>query len=417
MNQFKQKRILILGAGYGGLKAALRLENILGKNRHIRIQLVDRSSFHLLQTRLHEAAGGSIACEDVMIPMSRLIGHRRIDFIRARALGIDFSRRTVDTTAGPLPYEYLIIALGSQTDFFGIPGLAKSALTLKSFEDGCRVRNQVERMIALGAEESDPAERQRMLTIVIGGGGFTGTELAAELADGARRLAIRNHLAPRDVKIAIVEAGPSVLPGFDHKLIEEATRVLKSKGVQMSFGDPVTEVDEGTIQLKSGRRLEARTLIWTGGVRANDLLAKSGLKTGVRGRAVVTPRLQELDHPEVYVIGDSALAVDWRTGRPMGPSAQLALQHASTAAYNIHADLKGLPKKGSRNNVRGEIVSLGRNQAVGLVGPLRITGRPARILIRLVSLKYLLSIGGLGLVLEHQLGTRKAPSARKQGKQ
>lgn len=392
-------QVVILGAGYGGLYTALKLEHLLKKRKDWEILLVDQNDYHQLKTELHEAAAERKTFEAITIPFRNLLKHKRINFMQARATHIDFAKKTVMTTQGKVKYDRLVIALGSETEFFGVPGLEEHAFTLASMDDAQRIRSHIQKMFMQSANEADEKVRQTALTFVVGGGGFTGVELATELADYIAKLAKEVDIGKDEPRLIIVEAGGSILPGFDVKLVNRAFRVLKSRGTKLLLKTPVVAFDGNTIQLKTNREIQTKTLIWTGGVRASALVAKSELKCGPRGRVVVNPFLESVDYAGVYLVGDNSLVLDSATGRPLAPTAQLALQQAENVAFNIHAELTGKRRKRFTPKAVGQFVSLGRHEAVGWVWEFRVSGFPAWFLKRLSVLRYLYSIGGLKLTI------------------
>jgi NADH dehydrogenase len=394
----KKMQVVILGAGYGGLYTALKLERLLKRRKDWEILLIDQNDYHQLKTELHEVAAERKTFEAVTIPFKTLLRHKQINFMRAEATHIDFDHKTVTTTQGNVNYDKLVIALGSETEFFGVPGLREHAFTLASISDAQRIRGHIRKMFVQSAKETNEKVRQTILTFAVGGGGFTGVELATELADYIARLAEETNIGKDEPRLIVVEAGGSILPGFDVKLANRAFRVLESRGVRLMLKTPVVAFDGNTIRLKTNEEIQTKTLIWTGGVRANALVANSGLKCGPRGRVVVNPFSESVDYAGVYLVGDNSLVLDSATGRPLAPTAQLALQQAETVAFNICAELTGKRRKRFLPRVVGQFVSLGRHDAVGWVWKFRISGFPAWFLKRLSVLRYLYSVGGLRLM-------------------
>jgi len=394
-----KKQIVILGAGYGGLRTALNLEQLLKNEVDWRILLIDRNDYHQLKTEIHEVAAGRTKPQTATIPLARLMKNKRIDFLQAEATNIDFSQHAVTTGKGKVKYDKLVIALGSETEFYGIPGMSKNSFTLSSVEDAIRIKAHIHDVFAQAKKEIDEAKRRAMLTIVVGGGGFTGVELATELIDYMAKLCKQFEITQNETQLIVVEAGDTVLPGFDLELIRRAQQVIKSNGIKLLLKTPCISVEGNVVKLKTGRSIQTYTVIWTGGVRACDLVAESGLKYGPRSRVVITPYLESVDHPEVYVIGDNALVLDPVTNRPLAPTAQLAIQQAEVAAYNVQAQIKGTKRMRYIPKVVGQFVSLGDRDAVGWVWKFKVTGFLAWLLKRITVVRYLYSIGGLRLVL------------------
>jgi len=396
---FPRKQIVILGAGYGGLRTALKLERLLGQDINWKILLIDRYDFHQLKTELHKVAAGRISVEAVSIPIADIIRNKDIEFLNAEATHIEFAQRAVITSRGKITYDKLVIALGSETEFFGVPGLSKQAFTLSSIDDARRIKTHIQDMFAQAKNETDDARKQAMLTILVGGGGFTGVELATELTDHLSKLCKQFEIAPNETQLIVIEAEDRVLPGFDSELVNQVQKIMKVKGIRLMLKTPCASVEDDSVRLKTGEKISTRTLIWTGGVRACDLVAESGLKYGPRSRVVVNPYLESVDHPEVYVIGDNALVLDPVTNRPLAPSAQLALQQAEVAALNLYAEIKGVKRVRYVPKVAGQFVSLGGRSAVGWVWRFKVTGFLAWFLKRMTVVRYLYSVGGLRLVV------------------
>jgi NADH dehydrogenase len=395
----KKTRIVILGAGYGGLYIALKLERLLKNRKDCEILLIDQNDYHQLKTELYDVAAERKTFKDITVPLQTLLKHKRINFMHAEVTRIDFIQKTVTTTQGTVRCDKLVIALGSETEFFGIPGLREHAFTLVSFDDAQRIRRHIRKMIMQSANELDEKARQAMLTFVVGGGGFTGVELAAELADYIAKLAKEADLGKDKPRLILVEARGSILPGFDVKLVNHASQVLASKNIRLMLNTPIVAFNGHAIQLKTNDKIQTNTLIWTGGVRANALVAKSRLKYGPRGRIVVNPFLESVNYAGVYVVGDNSLVLDPATSRPLAPTAQLALRQAETAAFNIYAELVGKRRKRFTPKIIGQFVSLGGHQAAGWVWKFRVYGFLAWFLKRLSVLRYLHSIGGLKLMI------------------
>jgi len=390
-------RIVILGAGYGGLYTALKLESLLKDRQDCEILLIDKNDYHQLKTELHEVAAGRKTSEAVTIPLRILLENKRIDLLCAEVTQIDFAQKNVMTTRGKIDYDRLVIALGSETEFFGIPGLRTHAFMLTSLKDAQHIQSHIQKMFMLAKNERDENVRQTALTFIIGGGGFTGTELATELADYIHKIAKETNMDEEETSLIVVEAADTILPGFDVKLVNRAVHALESKSIRLMLKTPIVAFDGNTIHLKNNRKIQTNTLIWTGGVQCNALLVKSGLKCGPRGRIIVNPFLESVDYEGVYVVGDASLTLD-PSGRPLAPTAQLALQQAEIAAFNIYAELRGKPRDIFIPKIVGQFVSLGGRDAAGWVWKFNVFGLLAWLFKRFSVLRYLYHIGGLRLM-------------------
>ena len=386
------KPIVVLGAGYGGITATLRLAKLFKSHPDYQVHLADRHPYHLLETRLHEAAARRA---EVTVPILGLLKKRKVLFHLAEILKIDLETRKVICLDQEILYHYLVIALGSKTNFYDIPGLKEYALELKSFHDTLKIRDQIERMFARAAGIADPVQRKPYLTFVIGGGGLTGVELAAELSEFIEELSLRYRMNPSDSNLILIEVSNSILPNLKENLIQRTKRELIEKRVKTLESTRVMEMKPGLVIIQPGQPLQAHTLIWTGGIRISSLMQASGLETGPLGRIVVDEFLQVKNYPQVYAIGDNALAMNPKTGQPVPAAAQFALQQGRLVANNIYAEVTGKPRKPYKPKVLGEVISLGRHLSVGwlaLPGERRLgfIGFLASLLKRAIAERHLL---------------------------
>jgi NADH dehydrogenase len=394
--------IVIAGAGYGGLAAA----QMLGSHtRDFRVVIIDQNPYHLLQYQLHEAAVGKIDPATLAVPIRQLLPNH-VEFTPASIRRFDFRNQMVQTDRGEVAYDRLIIALGGQPATYNIPGLAEHALTLKSLPDARRINGHIGCTLANAARLTDAEGRSAALTFVIGGAGITGVELAAEMAEGLRDRARGYGIDPREARIVLLEAAPTVLPGFDAKTIAEAAAALKAHGVELKTDSTVAKVEAGRVMLTSGETIRTGTFVWTGGVRANQLVLDSGLTLEGRGAAAVDHFLRSVDHPEVAIIGDSAIVHDPRTNAVALPCAQLAVKEGQYAAKDIIAELTGDVRRVYVPHMQGLLISLGGRRGVGTIGPVWVRRLIARLAKIGAETRYVFSIGGIRLVIVKGLWLR-----------
>jgi len=389
------KQVVILGAGYGGVKCALTLQHESDKDE-VGITLVNKHSYHQFITQLHETAVGLSNNKEIRVPLEEILDRARVRLIKDVVLRILPKDNRVVLETGTLDYDYLVVGLGSEPEFFNIPGLEQHSLTLRSLNSAKLIKTHIENNFA--AFKENPLHRE-LLTIVVGGAGFTGIELAGELADWLHRLAEEYDIKEKLVSLICIEAASSILKGYDRQLIDNAFRVLQEKGVRIITGTAIEGVTEKEVRLGSGETIKTGTFIWTGGIRANKVVTEAGFTASVRGRATVNKYLQAIDFPNVYLIGDNAFIANPTTGEVMGPTAQVAIQSGYAAAQNILAEIRGEDLRVFYPRELGRVVSLGRNVAVAQIGKkLKPTGRTAGLLKQAIQWKYLFSIGGLRLV-------------------
>jgi NADH:ubiquinone reductase (H+-translocating) len=386
------KHIVILGAGYGGLLTALTVRKYLNKDQ-AQVTVVNQFPTHQIITELHRLAGGTISEQAVSMPLEKLFKGKDIDLVISKVESFSVDKKEVKLANGSyLTYDALVVALGSQTGFFGIPGLEENSMVLKSVNDANKVYNHIEGRIKAYAETKNEADA----TIVIGGGGLTGVELVGEIVDNFPKVAKQYGVDFKDLKIKLVEAGPKILPVLPDDLIQRATESLAKRGVEFLTGLPVTGVEGNKIGLKDGSTIVANTFVWTGGVAALPIVGESGLEVD-RGKATVNEYLQSKSHSDVFVVGDSAVAFPEEGGRPYAPTAQNAWQMGELVGYNLFAALEGKKLETFAPVNSGTLASLGRKDGVAIVGgnetPLK--GLPATLMKEASNMRYLSHIKAL----------------------
>ncbi|KMZ41780.1 MULTISPECIES: NAD(P)/FAD-dependent oxidoreductase [Bacillales] len=385
------KHILILGGGYGGLLSALTARKYMTAEE-ASITVVNRFPTHQIITELHRLAVGNLSEQNVALPLERLLRGKEINLVVDTVENIGLESQRVTLASGEsIKYDALVIALGSETAFFGIPGLQEYSFTLKSVEEANRLRAHLEERVI----EYKTSKNKADATFVVGGGGLTGIELVGEFADMLPNLCHKHGVDFADVSIYCVEAGPSILAGFAPDLVERAKTSLEKRGVQFLTGVPVTEMKETTVCLKDGGTIETKTMVWTGGVQGNRVVAECGVEVN-RGRATVTEFLQSTSHPDVFLAGDSAVVMG-PEGRPFPPTAQLAWQMGEVVGYNLFAHFNGTKMDTFKPVFSGTLGSLGRKDAIGTIGAsqLKLKGLPATLMKEASNVRYLTHINGL----------------------
>ena len=387
------KKIVILGAGYGGLLTALTLRKYASKEE-AQITVVNKYPTHQLITELHRLAGGTTTERAISFPLTKLFKNKDVNVVISEVTSFSVDEKEVQLADGSvLDYDNLVVALGSQTGFFGIPGLEENSFVLKSVEDANSIYQHIESKIAAYAESKNPADA----TIVIGGGGLTGVELVGEIVDHFPEVARKYGVDFNDLDIKLIEAGPKILPVLPDNLIERATESLAKRGVDFLTGLPVTGVEGNKISLKDGSTIESNTFIWTGGVAALPIVQESGLECD-RGKAVIDEYLRSKSHPEVFVVGDASVALPADGGRPLyAPTAQNAWQMGESCGYNLFAILKGQKLEEFNPINSGTLASLGRKDGVASVGGnnIPLKGLPASLMKEASHVRYLSHIKAL----------------------
>ncbi|MDB5082023.1 MAG: hypothetical protein JWP00_3947 [Chloroflexi bacterium] len=374
-------KLLILGGGYAGLAVAQRLDAISRGRTGWEITLVDQRDFHLLQVRVHEVAANTIPVEKVSIPFNELLDGRKVKFVQAQIQEILPLEKKVLTSAGPLEYDRLVVALGSETRYPPIPGLREHTFPMKDLDDAIRFRKAVIESFKAVTDPSQPPLKavDERLTFIIGGGGLTGSELAGEMVDFCSDLARRAGLPQNCFRIVLLEAAEHLLPTLDRQYGEYVRGELRSHGVLVATGAMIERVEDGVVYLKGGKIVRGKIICWAGGIQAASVLGRSGFAHLADGRISVDEYLRSKEYPEVYVLGDAASINDKRTGRPVPWTAQYAERQGHYLADNLWDEERSLRTRPYLPFSLGTAISIGRNEALTISGPLKLTGVPGRL--------------------------------------
>lgn len=360
------KNIIVIGAGYGGLTAALRLEKLLKKIPTYKIHLIDKSPYHTLKTQLHEAA---VRNKEVSIPLDKILRKKNIKFHLGEVKFIDVNNKIVhiikDENEQLLNFDSLIIAIGSKVNYYNIPGLKEYSLPLQTLNDAIKIYEYISKVCALTASENDEQTIKENLRFVIGGGGLSGVEFAGELTEHTKKCVSNFNIDKSNVEIILIEAADRLVPFMDKNFSEKIKKHLIDKGVKVLLNSKIVKRTPEEIFIHDGQIIRAKNFIWTGGIRVSDILKNSGLKTSIDGRVIVNEYLQADDIKHIYAIGDSANAINPFTGKPVPAAAQFALQQGGLVVKNIFAGIIGGKKEKYYPKVMGEVVSLGKHLAIG----------------------------------------------------
>jgi len=362
--------VVIIGAGFGGLRAARTL-----RKAPVQITLLDRKNYHLFQPLLYQVATAGVSPEEIAHPVRAIFRRQKnLTFQLANVTGIDFDQRQIHSTEGSLAYDYLILAVGSESNYFGLDSVKTHGLGMKDIDEAIAIRNQVLRMFELATHETDPEIRRTLLTFVVVGGGPTGVESAGALSELIRLVLIKDYpqLNIKDVRVLLLEASDRLLTGLPEDLQEFTAQTLWKKYVEVRFGATVTDFNGERVLLKSGELIPSHTLIWAAGVRAASIVTKLDAELARQGRVIVAPTLQLPQHDRVFVIGDAAYLED--QGKPLPMVAPVAIQQAEVAAKNVISLLNEVPLKEFQYKDPGELATIGRNQAVARLGRLKFRG-------------------------------------------
>ncbi|HKU80985.1 MAG TPA: NAD(P)/FAD-dependent oxidoreductase [Candidatus Tumulicola sp.] len=387
--------IAIAGGGFAGTAVAARLERRLRPDE-AEIVLLDRENFTLFTPMLPEVTSGELEVRHVVTPIRAQL--RRTAFLLAEVCEIDAAARTLryrHVLTGiekTLTYDHLVLALGSSTSTFGLPGVAENAWALKTLDDADALRNHLIWLLELADAIGDEARRRELLTLVVVGGGFTGVETAGEIFELFHSvIRFYRRLRLDEIRMVLVEGGTSLLAGLPPKMGEYSQRILQRRGIEISLGDVVTGADERGLTLQSGRRIDTATVIWSAGVKPSPSIAATDLPKTKRGAVIVGEDLRVAERPAVWALGDCASIPDGEGGTyPM--TAQHAIREGPHLADNLVRALRGRPTLPFRYRSLGMMAALGGRKAVAqLPGDRVLTGFAAWFLWRTY---YLLRLPG-----------------------
>jgi NADH:ubiquinone reductase (H+-translocating) len=366
-----KKRIVILGGGFAGMRTAESLEEKLRTDFSTSLTLINETNALLFTPMLAEVAGSSLEPSHISTPLRTAL--RRTDFIRAIVAGVDLEKRLVilnsdEGAGGPskrreIPYDHLIFALGSVSNYLGMTNIEKFAFNFKSLLDAIRIRNHVIEMFERAELEPDAAVQSSLLTFVIAGGGFAGVELAGALNDFAHGiLADYPKLRPNQLNVVLVHARDRILPELSESLARYAQEKMHLRGVNFRLNTRIVDAHPGVVLLSDGE-IQAETLVWTAGTAPNPLLKSLPLEKDKRGALLVDETLAVRGFPGLWAIGDCAAVTDAATGRPCPPTAQFALREEEVLAGNIHAQLEGRSARGFHFDSLGALCVVGHQTA------------------------------------------------------
>ncbi len=383
------KRVIIVGGGFGGLRVA----RSLARARGLDVLLLDRRNYHLFQPLLYQVATAGLSPAEIAYPI-RSVFRRcpRVRVLLEVVTGVDLAAREVRTAdLGPLRYDYLVLACGARHGYFGHREWEEHAPGLKSLEEATEVRRRVLTAFELAEKEPGPAAQRRLLTFVVVGGGPTGVELAGALGEISRFVLARDFrtIDPSHARILLIEAGPRILPSFSPAQSLRATRDLAGLGVTVRVGTPVTAVGPAGVEL-GDEHIPAATVLWAAGVAASELNAGLGANLDPQGRVVVGDDLSLPGHPDVFVIGDQARCTAGPGGAPLPGLAPVAMQQGRHVARTILADLAGRPRAPFRYRDRGQMATIGRRRAIASLRGLEFAGLFAWLAWLVVHVTYLI---------------------------
>jgi NADH:ubiquinone reductase (H+-translocating) len=383
--------IVVIGAGFGGLTFVRHFPT-----HPARITVIDRQNHHVFQPLLYQVATAGLSAVDIAHPIRGVFGGRpNLEVLMSEVTEVDLAARVVRHQRGELKYDYLVVAAGARTSYFGHDDWAKFAPGLKSLDDALRVRRLILASLERAETESDPDKRASAMTIVIVGGGPTGVEVAGAFAELTRTVLKRDfdHIDPTKVRVLLIQGGPRVLPTFAEELSRRAQQQLEKLGVEVRTGKHVEAMRPGEVVV-GGETIRSDNIIWAAGVSAEPLAKKLGVEVDRGGRIKVLPDLSIPDHPEVFAIGDIATLKDVN-GLEVPGVAQGALQMGRHVAGIIDRELRTeklspVGRKPFAYYDKGSLATIGRSAAVAEIGGMKLSGFPAWVVWLVVHLAFLI---------------------------
>jgi NADH dehydrogenase len=391
VSEKQNPHILVLGAGFGGLTFCQNL-----RHPTARVTVVDRTNHHLFQPLLYQVAAAGLSAPDIAQPVRSILSRRRgVTVLLDKVVDFDLANKRVFLEMTTQTYDYLVLGLGGCTSYFGHPEWEQFAPGLKTLDDALRIRSRVLLAFEKAETTTDAAIRERLMTIVIVGGGPTGVELAGSFAELARTVLRREfrRIDPGLARIILIEASPFVLSHLPQDLAESATRQLKNLGVQVRTSTHVKDIRQGEVELDSGEIIHAENILWAAGVSASPLTKQLGVELDKAGRVKVNPDLSVPGRPEVFAIGDMALVLQ-EDGRPVPGVSPAAMQMARHVARIVDDELASgagrAPRPPFKYRDKGTMATIGRSAAVAMIGKLKMSGWPAWLAWLFIHLIFLI---------------------------
>jgi NADH dehydrogenase len=386
----KKTSVVILGGGFAGLSAAMYLDKTLARRAEAEVTLISRENFILFTPMLHEVAAGDLYPGDIVNPLRRILHH--VKFVQAEVQAIDLSARRVRCVGGvaklelDFEFDHLLLTLGSETNFFDLPGVSEWAVTMKSLFDAAMLRNRVLALLEEATLQSDSDARRQILTFVTAGGGFAGAETTGAINDFVRDvLRYYPDLSEELVRVVVIHPGDFLLPELGQELGDYAERKLRERKVEVIKGVRVANYDGSLVTLTDGKSIPASTLIWTAGVKPSPVIAPLPCQKE-RGRLLVSDFLAVTGVPGLWAAGDCAAVPVSNTEKFHPPTAQHGLREGLVAAKNIEAVVLDRPLKVFTFTTLGQLATIGRRTGVAMVFGIKFSGFIAWMLWRTVYL-------------------------------
>jgi len=369
----KLKKILILGGGYAGVGVLNKIQKMFEKNVDVNIELVSESNFFLHTPMLPEMATGTIEPRHIATPIRRFCKRAQFHQAKVVKISLDTKQVTIQRMSGKsqreLSYDYLVLAMGGKTNFFGNSNIEKNSLTIKSLDDAIKIRNHIISMLEDADQETDLDLQKKLMTFVVVGGGFSGVETVGELNDFVRESSKKfyRNINQDNIKIILISAGEKILPEIGN-LGEYTKHALEKAGVSIYTKTRLEDFTDGVALLNNEIKISTKTVIWAGGNMVDNVIQEIDTKHHQSGKIIVNKKLKLDEYPDVFALGDCAFSTDPRNGKPYPPTAQHAIRQAKTVAENLENKVNGV---GIQNDfiydTKGSMAKIGKKDGVALL--------------------------------------------------
>ena len=404
-----KKRVLILGAGAAGIGAALELKKASAGAPGLEVTLVDQRNYHHPLPFIWHVVSGSVEPNHISFPLHALLKRRGaegpVKFRQSRVQSIDVEKKVVSTDAGKLKWDYLVVALGSTTNFFGMADVEENSLSFKSLRDAVNIHNHILDNYEAALRERNEERRRELLTFVVVGGGPSGIELAAAIQDFVRKALIRDYPSlMSQTRVLLVEAQDALLSGMKAKMSELAISRLRSRGIEVLLKTRISKAWSAGVQTADGQTIPTRTVIWVAGVKPVSVVESLPFEKAKGGRIMVNQYLEVPESPGVYVLGDCAYSLQENGSVPYPPTQQVAGRQGPACARNIVRAMRGEEQRPFRYKFKGQVIYMGRNLVVAQLGNRVFDGFAAALLRRVYYLWIFISYLGLPTGFRRKLG-------------
>lgn len=399
---FEKKKIVVLGAGYGGILTAKKLAKKAKKNEQIEITIIDKNPYHTMLTELHEVAANRVPEDAIRIDLKKIFAGRPVNVVIDHISSIDYDNQILAGSETSYNYDYLVVATGSKPTYYGCPGAKENSLALWSFDDAVNIKNHILEMFRKASKETDPEKRSKLLTLVVVGCGFTGIEMIGEIAEWKKELCKTYYIDEEEVKMYVVDIQDKVLPIFKDKLIKKTEKYLKKKGVQVLTSTNITAVNSDHVCINEDSRIESHTVIWAAGVEGSDIVASADVAKEGRNRIVTNDKLQSINHENVFVVGDNIFFTPEGEKRPVPQMVENAEHSSKLVASNISSIIDDREMKSYKPNFHGAMVSIGGRYGVAQLETKNkvfcLSGFFAMFIKHFINVIYFLQVAGFNKV-------------------